>query len=93
MAYDTFHSKYISIINECLPLTTTKIKSKKNSNEWITNKPKRYINKKLLSNYIKEKSDTNLYLYKSYKNELTTTIKTAKQNYFNMKIGNNISTK
>ena len=62
------------------------------SNEWITNKLKRYINKKkkLLSNYIQDKSDTNLYLYKSYKNELTTTIKTAKQNYFNMKIGNNI---
>ena len=46
MAYDTFHSKYISIINECLPLTPTKIKSKKNSNEWITNKLKRYIHKR-----------------------------------------------
>ena len=81
MAYDTFHSKYISIINECLSLTTKKIKSKQNSNECITKKVKRYINKKkkLLSNYIKEKSYTNLYPYKSYKNELTTTIKTAKK--------------
>ena len=78
-SYNKFHTIYTSIINQFIPLLTNKISSNILSKNWITNKIKRYINKKykLYKLYLDNKNEINLYNYKQLRNQLTLNIKKA----------------
>ena len=84
-AYNIFYTQYINIINKHFPIITSKVSSHIFSKNWITNNIKRKINKKqkLFNSYLQSKSELDLYVYKSYRNNLQNTIKQAKQKYIN----------
>ena len=86
---------YTSLINQFIPLLTNNISSNILSNNWITNKIKRDINKKykIYKIYLVNKNEINLYNYKQLRNQVTLNIKKAKQTYIDSKIKNIISRK
>ena len=94
-AYNIFYTQYINIINKHFPIITSKVSSQIFSKNWITNNIKRKINKKqkLFNSYLQSKSELDLYVYKSYRNNLQNTIKQAKQKYINKQINDNITSK
>ena len=94
-AYNIFYTQYINIINKHFPIITSKVSSQIFSKNWITNNIKRKINKKqkLFNLYLQSKSELDLYVYKSYRNNLQNTIKQAKQKYINKQINDNITSK
>ena len=88
LAYNSFLTKYTSIYNVCFPLRKVKVKKYTLYRPWFTKGLSRSVKKKhkLYKQFLKHPSPKNEFLYKSYKNKLSHTIRIAKKVYYERKL-------
>ena len=88
LAYNSFLTKYTSIYNVCFPLRKVKVKKYTLYRPWFTKGLSRSVKKKhkLYKQFLKHPSPKNEFLYKSYKNKLTHTIRIAEKVYYERKL-------
>ena len=81
-------TKYTSIYNVCFPLRKVKVKKYTLYRPWFTKGLSRSVKKKhkLYKQFLKHPSPKNEFLYKSYKNKLSHTIRIAKKVYYERKL-------
>lgn len=84
--YDRFLSKFMSIYNDCIPLTKCNQKGKKKCGRspWITSGILKSINtkNKLYVSYLKHPTEINLVKFNSYRNKLKSLIRKSKRDYY-----------